>query len=367
MRSQSVRRALRPAHRTPVEATAATSDSTFATVTGDPSARATSATEPFRERARRWAARQSSAVTTTGVAAFLVAVVIFFWVSAANFATYANAVNIIATASVVLIVSLGQALTIISGGFDLSVGGVVPLGAVAYALLTSADFPAVPAMLAVAGIGCVVGLVNAGLIGRFGINPLIATLGTLSVAGGLALTIAHGVTVQLPISAGFIGNAGPGTIPYYVYAAVGLSVLVHVILSHTGFGRRIYVVGGNSEAARVAGIRVGYIQLAVYTISGALAAFAGVVYASQLLAAAGDVGSNTSLTSIAAVVLGGAALTGGTGGVPGTLLGVLVLGSVADGMSLMRVPAFYQQIVTGLVLLAAVGFSRLQQTLATRG
>jgi ribose/xylose/arabinose/galactoside ABC-type transport system permease subunit len=141
---------------------------------------------------------------------------------------------------------------------------------------------------------------------------------------------------------------------------------MHLLLTRTVIGRRIYVLGGNPEAARLAGLRVGQVRLTVYALSGLLAAFAGVIYASELLAASGTIGNDATLSSVAAVVLGGAALSGGTGGVPGTVLGVLILGTIADGMSLMRVSPFYQQIATGLVLLAAVGLSRLQQKLGGR-
>lgn len=305
--------------------------------------------------------RRGSKITVLGVVVFYVAVIVFFWTTTAHFTAYANAVNIVSTASVLLIVSLGQSLTIISGGFDLSVGGVVPLGAVVYALLASSGMNPIVGILAVIGVGASVGALNAFVIGRIGINPLIATLGSLSVTSGLALTLAKGVTVQLPPSAGVLGNTGPGTIPYYTFVALGLAIVVHLLLSRTTLGRRVYVVGGNAEAARLAGIRVLGVQFAVYMISSMLAALAGIVYASELLAAAGNVGSSATLESIAAVVLGGAALTGGVGTIPGTVLGVLILGTVSNGMGLMRVPAFYEQIVTGVVLLVAVGFGRLQQ------
>ncbi len=305
--------------------------------------------------------RRSRSMTTEGVLLFYIALIIYFWTSASHFMTYLNWVDIVSTASVVLIVSLGQSLTIISGGFDLSVGGVVPLGAVVFAALTHGHTLSVGlSMILVVIVGAAVGGLNAIVIAIFKVNPLIATLGTLSAAGGIAFTIAKGVTIQLPAAAGFLANNGPGGIPVYTFAAIGLSLIVYVVLAHTAFGRRIYVVGGNAEAARVAGISVTGVQFSVYMLSGILAAFAGIVYASQLLAAAGNVGSALTLTSVAAVVLGGAAITGGTGGVFGTTLGVLVLGTVADGMNLMLVPAFYQQIVTGGILLFAVSFSQMQ-------
>ena len=304
---------------------------------------------------------------TSGVLVFYVVLSVFFWLQVPGFATYGNAVNIISTASVVLVVSLGQALAIISGGFDLSVGGIVPLGAVTFAQLTNGGHSIPMALTVSVLVGLLVGALNALLIGKFGINPLIATLGTLSITGGVAFTVANGVTLQMRPEAGVLGDPSIGQIPYLCFVAVGMGILVDLLLRFTVFGRRVYTVGGNTQAARLAGVRVGFVLLGVYGLSGALSALAGVIAASQVLAATGDIGATTTLISVAAVVLGGAALTGGTGGVPGTLLGVLLLATVANGMNIMRVPAFYQQIVTGAVLLLAVGFGRLQEAFRDRG
>lgn len=320
----------------------------------------------LRRLARRSLVAGSRSPVTLGVLVFYVALVAFFWTAVPGFGTYSNTITLLSSASVVLIVSLGQALAIISGGFDLSVGGVVPLGAVIYARLTNSGIDPVQALAVVVLAGAAVGAVNAFLIGRVGINPLITTLGTLSITGGIAFTIAGGVTLAVDPRAGRLGDAGPGQIPYYMFLALLLSLAVHFLLKRTVFGRRIYTIGGNAEAARLAGIRVDLVQFGIYMLASALAAFAGVVVASQVLAATGALGSDTTLVSVAAVVLGGAALTGGTGGVPGTLLGVLLLGTVADGMNIMRVPAFYQQVVTGCVLLGAVAFGRLQEVWRAR-
>ena len=317
-------------------------------------------------RSLRRAMRGGSAVTS-GVLVFYVVLSVFFWLQVPGFATYGNAVNIISTASVVLVVSLGQALAIISGGFDLSVGGIVPLGAVTFAQLTNGGHSIPMALTVSVLVGLLVGALNALLIGKFGINPLIATLGTLSITGGVAFTVANGVTLQMRPEAGVLGDPSIGQIPYLCFVAVGMGILVDLLLRFTVFGRRVYTVGGNTQAARLAGVRVGFVLLGVYGLSGALSALAGVIAASQVLAATGDIGATTTLISVAAVVLGGAALTGGTGGVPGTLLGVILLATVANGMNIMRVPAFYQQIVTGAVLLLAVGFGRLQEAFRDRG
>jgi ribose transport system permease protein len=145
-----------------------------------------------------------------------------------------------------------------------------------------------------------------------------------------------------------------------VLVLVVLAVIAFLTLRYTVFGRMLYAIGGNREASRLAGMRVNLITVLVYVLCSSLAALAGVIVASQLLAGSATVGADAALQSIAAVILGGAALTGGVGGIPGTLIGVLVLGTITNGMALMQVPAFYQQIATGSILLLAVAFGRLR-------
>jgi ribose transport system permease protein len=209
------------------------------------------------------------------------------------------------------------------------------------------------ALAVLAGIG--VGLVNGLIITVIKINPLITTLATLSIVGGLAYVVSNGITIVL----NDLGDAPLGKeyggIQLCIWLFLALSVVMFLVLRYTVFGRMLYAMGGNREAARLAGLRVNVITTAVYMLSGALAGFAGVMLSNQILAGAPTVESTANLQSITAVIVGGASLTGGTGGIPGTLLGVLVLGTVANGMALMQVPTFYQQIATGAILLAAVG------------
>ncbi|MDQ6945242.1 MAG: ABC transporter permease [Actinomycetota bacterium] len=303
-------------------------------------------------------------VEALGLTTFYVLVIIFFSVAAPHFLTYSNTLAILSTVTLIGIVSIGQALAIISGGFDLSVSGTVPLGAVLFAVLINHGVPVPLAILLATLSGSTVGLVNGLIVTRLGINPLITTLGTLSVATGLAYTVTNGQTVALKdLNAGVLANIAFGGISYYVIALLLFAVLSFFLLRNTVFGRMLYAIGGNREASRLAGLRIDLITATVYVLSGSLAAFAGVIIASELLAGTPTVGSDAALSSIAAVILGGAALTGGVGGIPGTLVGVLVLGTIANGMALLAVPSFYQQIATGAVLLLAVGFGRLRTLL----
>ena len=254
---------------------------------------------------------------------------------------------------------------VISGGFDLSVSGTLPLGAVTFAMASNGGL-GTPLSLALAvAIGAFVGLINGLIVTKLLINPLITTLGTLSISVGLAFTISKGVTIPFAdIGAGVLADKTFGGLSYYLVAFALLSVAPHLVLRFTVFGRMLYAIGGNREASRLAGMRVDFIIITVYVLCGSLAAFAGVVVASQLFAGSATVGTEAALSSIAAVVLGGASLTGGVGGIPGTLIGVLVLGTIANGMVLLQVPAFYQQTATGVILLLGVGFARLRELAA---
>jgi len=306
-----------------------------------------------------------AAFQVLGTGTFYLLVIIGFSVASRHFFTYSNALNVLSNVTVIGIVSLGQALTIISGGFDLSVSGTVPLGAVAFTLAINAGIPEGLAIVAVCLFGALVGLVNGLIITRLKINPLITTLGTMSIAAGLAYTLSSGVTIPFADpDAGVLANKAFGDVAWYLIAFLLLTVTLFLISRFTVFGRMLYAVGGNREASRLAGLRVDLITVVVYMLCSALATFAGMVVASQLLAGSATVGADAALSSIASVVLGGASLTGGVGGIPGTLIGVLILGTIANGMALLQVPAFYQQIATGLILLLGVGFARLRETLS---
>lgn len=307
-------------------------------------------------------------VQALGLFAFYVAIVVFFSLRSEQFLSVSNTINILSNVSVIGIVSIGQALTLISGGFDLSVSGTVPLGAVSFAWFVNSGMAIVPAILLTVLVGAAVGLVNGLLITKVGINPLIATLGTMSITQGLAQTITGGLTKSFTnLDAGILAESTLDKVPNHIFALIAVSAVAFFVLRYTVYGRSIYTIGGNREAARLSGLRVDLITISVYMLCAALAAFAGVIVASQLLAGSATLGTNSALTSIAAVVLGGASLAGGKGGIGGTLIGVLILGTLANGLALLAVPAFYQQIATGVVLLLAVGLGRLRAMIEGEG
>ena len=228
----------------------------------------------------RW---QSTQAQFFGIGAFYVAVVIFFAFTSDYFFSYSNALNILTNVTVIGIVALGQTLAIVSGGFDLSVSGVVPLGAVTFVIFGNAEMATPAAMLLAVLVGAVVGVCNGLIVTKVGINPLIATLGTLSIAAGLAYALSNGVTIPMKnIEVGVLAERTYGRVPYYVVTLIGLSLVIWFAMRFTVIGRRIYAIGGNREASRLAGLRVDEITIAIYATCAGLAAFAGVVVSSQL-------------------------------------------------------------------------------------
>lgn len=321
---------------------------------------------PLRSRPSAFAAAQVRrlGIQLFGIGMFYAIVVVVFASQSSDFLQVSNIRTILDAAAILGIVALGQTLAIVSGGFDLSVGGVVPLGAVLFATMARDVDPTV-ALIATVAVGALVGALNGLIVARFKINPLIGTLAMLSVAGGFAYIVTGGQIVLLEVDSGaaFWGEKGPFELTNGTWAFIVLATTIASILKFTVYGRALYAVGGNAEAAELAGIRVEAVSASVYVISGACAGLAGVIAASQLLAGGPDVGTSTTLNSVAAVILGGAALTGGIGGISGTVLGVLLLGTISNGLGLLQVASFYQTVITGVVLLLAVAFGRLRELL----
>lgn len=309
--------------------------------------------------------RDARLVQSLGITGFLAVLIIVFTILTPRFPTSDNAIGILVSVAFIGMISLGQTLVIVAGGFDLSVAGVAPLSAVVFATQVN-DGLAIPlAILAAVAVGALVGALNGLIITKGGINPLITTLGTLSITGGLAFTLVDGQSVPIDdFGAGFMAETSLVWVPNQVWLTALATVVLALVLRFTTYGRSLYAIGGNREASRLAGIRVDAVATSTYLLSGALAALGGVMLASQLLAGDGNLGTDAALLSVAAVVLGGGSLLGGAGGALGTAAGVLVLGILANGLTLLHVSTFYQQIATGLVLLLAVGFSRIRSVSA---
>ena len=281
---------------------------------------------------------------------------------APRFLSVPNMVSLGLQVSSIGIVSCTMLFCLAAGDFDLSVGSSLALGGMVAVLVGNASGSLFWGTLAAVGAGAVVGALNGVVIAKFGINALITTLATMQIVRGLTNILGHGT----PVSAekeGFevLGNYILFGVPLPIWLMVAFFVIFGVLLNRTVFGRNTLAIGGNREAAHLAGIHVSRTKIAIFMLSGMAAAFAGVVAASRLQVASNNAGDKLELQAISACVLGGVSLTGGIGSIGGTVVGVLIMGIVENVMRLRSVDAFYQMVVTGVILLAAVLFDRVKQ------
>lgn len=288
-----------------------------------------------------------------------------------HFLTADNGWNILRQISVNLCLSIGMTLVILSGGIDLSVGAILALaGAVAAGLLKHGlgvpgtdlllQFTTSGAILAGVLVGSGLGWANGFAITRFRLPPFVATLGMLSIARGLTMLWTGGFPLTgLGDSFGHLGTGAFLGMPMPVWIMLALTAVFVVVTKRTRFGRHLYAVGGNERAARLTGLNVGRIKIAVYTLAGALAGVAGLIVTARLDSAQPNAGLGYELDSIAAVVIGGTSLSGGRGSVLGTVLGCLIIGVLNNGLFLLNVSPFWQQVIKGLVILLAVAIDKL--------
>ena len=277
-----------------------------------------------------------------------------YFLSASNFR--AVAVGMTPTAIIVI----GMAILLASGGFDLSVGSVMALSSTVVALLLLAGVPIPAAVILGLLLGAVAGLVNGILITMIGINPLVATLGTMSIARGIALVLTEGFSVSsLPPSFGFIGKASLFGIPLLVILTLSLIILFDLAVRHTRFFRQIYFIGANEKAAMLSGIAVNRVRIIAYILTGVLAALAGVLLASRLMSGTPTAGNALELQVLAAAVIGGASLRGGEGTILGAFLGVVFVALINNAMTVLAVSIYWQMIVIGAVLVCAVALDML--------
>jgi ribose transport system permease protein len=295
-----------------------------------------------------------------GLLILYLGLIVWFAKASPYFLSVSNFLNIGTNIAYIGIMATLMTLVILSGGFDLSVGAVVALTGVAIAQLVDAGWNVWAATAVGLAVGPLVGFTNSLLITRVGINPLITTLGMLSIVRGLAFVLTGGLTgAILEESFAFLGRGRFLGIPFPIVVFALVFLAAWFALRFTTFGRAIYAVGGNAEAARLAGIDTRLIRTVVYTLSGLSAAVAGIILASQLGAGAPQAATGIELSVIAAVILGGTSLAGGRGGVWGTILGILILGTLNNGLALLSVSSFYQDVARGLVLLFAVALDQL--------
>jgi ribose transport system permease protein len=276
------------------------------------------------------------------------------------FFTVRNMLNVLDQTAQVGLVALGATVTIIGGGFDLSSGAIFAASGSMAALIARQGYVGAGLATGVL-IGLLLGTLNGGVISTFRINSFVATLASGLIIRGFAYVLTNGLLIQIEDSRfAFLGRGRFLEAKIPVYFLFGVALLIWFLLSRTTFGRYVYAIGGNEEAARLSGVRVALVRTMTFTISGLCAGIAGVIAASRITTGQANVGQGIELSAIAAVVIGGTSIMGGEGAVWRTLFGVLLLQLISNGMNILNVPPFYQLIVQGSVIMFAVALDALR-------
>lgn len=305
---------------------------------------------------RIWHMRESGIIIPTLLLCILIQVI------NPVFLSFANVINVLRATGFTLITALGMTFVFIAGGLELSVGSVLALGGVTAAMCIKAGVPIVLAMLIGCSVGLLIGLFNGFIIEKFQIPSLIMTLGMLYMARGAVYVLTKGVPVYpLPESFQKVEQSEFWGVPTIILVSLVLSLLAHIVLTRTTYGRSVYAVGGNKDAARLSGIKNGHINISVYAITGTLAAFTGVLMASRLASAQASAGTGFELAVIAAVIIGGTSMFGGSGTILGTVIGALFMNILSNGMTLMKVSVYWQNLIIGAILVLAVILDQLKR------
>ncbi|KQO62311.1 ABC transporter permease [Curtobacterium sp. Leaf261] len=306
----------------------------------------------------------------------LIAIIIVFSILSPNYFTVSNLLTMASHVAVYAILSIGMLLVILNGGIDLSVGSTLGFSGVIAGFLMKGVaiggatlYPKVWVVVILAcAAGAFIGFVNGILVARFKVAPFVATLGMLYVVRGIGLLMTNGLTYNNLEGSQALGNTGFDWLgfnrllglPIGVIVMIVVAIVASLLLNRTVFGRWLYASGGNERAAELSGVPVRQVKIRVYVISGLCAAIAGLILSSELTSASPTAGNSYELTAIAAVVIGGAALSGGVGNIRGTLLGAFVIGFLSDGLVIIGVSAYWQTVFTGAVIVFAVLLNAVQ-------
>lgn len=297
-----------------------------------------------------------------GVLLFLVALIVIFTLYNPMFLSARNIKNILTEVSIYGIIGVGMTYVILTGGIDLAVGSLLAFAAISGAFLMQAlggDFFMgwLVAMLAACAVGTMAGYLHGKVVTRFGVPAFIVTLGGLTVWRGATLIVNDGAPVSgFNEAFRWWGRGDVLGVPVPVLVFLVVALVGYIALRYTRYGRQVYAVGGNPEAARLSGLSVQSVVLSVYVITGFLAGLAGFLLSARLGSAEAVAGTGYELRIIASVVIGGTSLFGGLGGVGGTIVGALLIGVLINGLVIMNVSAYYQQVVIGIIIVLAVGF-----------
>jgi ribose transport system permease protein len=325
----------------------------------------TTTSEPIRQAQAVTALRQLREpgfwAEWTAVVALIVLVIVF-GIASPTFLSWGNVQAILVAAAILVMLSVGQAYVILTAGIDLSVASALTLGSVVLGQAYSHGWSMALACVLAVVAGTAVGVINGLVIAKGKITDFIVTLGTLSVAAGVALILSNGEPVT--VISGFLlrlatGSLGP--IPYFVLVAAVVGIVAHIVLFHTRFGTHLLATGGDPEAARAMGINTDRVKIAAYTISGFLAGLASILLTARIGAAEPAADTTFLLNSVAAVVLGGVSLFGGRGTVIGPIVGALLLTALVNGLTLLSVSQFYQQVAIGIIVVLSALLMRYQR------
>lgn len=292
-----------------------------------------------------------------GIICVLLIIGVFLSLLSDTFRTSGNLISVMRQISINVYIALGMTLVIILGGIDLSVGAIVALtGTVTVGLIVNTGLPIAAAIAIGLLIGVVCGFISGTMVAEFKLPAFIVTMAMMNIARGAANVYSGGRSTR--ITDEFFSSIGSGylfgVIPLPVIYMVALIILITVVLNKTKFGTYIYAIGGNRESARLSGVPIKKVEIAVFTIIGLLSAFAGLVLASRMYSGQPSVGAGYELDAIAACVLGGVSMSGGKGRISGTVFGAMVIGFISNGLNLMNVNSFWQLVVKGIIILIAV-------------
>ncbi len=281
-----------------------------------------------------------------------------------NFLTANNLLNLLLQVTSNALIAFGMTFVILTGGIDLSVGSILALSSALTAGLLGSGMPVTLAILISLILGCILGVMNGLLISYGKLAPFIVTLATMTIFRGATLVYTNGNPITKGLSDTFLfqflGQGYIVGIPFPVIIMFIVFIILYVLLHKTAFGKSVYAIGGNEKAAYISGVKLNKVKIIIYSISGIMASISGLIITSRLSSAQPTAGASYEMDAIAAVVLGGTSLSGGKGRILGTLIGALIIGVLNNGLNIIGVSAFWQQVVKGVVILIAVLIDRFK-------
>ncbi len=300
-------------------------------------------------------------IKEVGVIFPIVFSVIIFGMVNPDFYSFDNVINIFRNSSFTFITAIGMTYLLITGAFDLSIGSQMACGGLFAGLLMQAGIPTWVAIIVGILSGVVFGSINGYIIEFVKVPPMIATMSTMMIFRGIVYVVLKGEPLYpLPDNFATIGQGSFLNIPYIIIITIVLGVIAELVLKYTVFGRMIYAVGGNAESSRLSGIPVRRVKFIIYILIGALATFTGVLYASRFGSVQSAIGTGSEMVIIAAAIIGGTSIAGGSGTIFGTLLGSIFMNMITNGMTLAKISPYYQGIVIGVIIILAVSLDQLR-------